>query len=279
MTDHTHQSLLVFGAGNMGKSVVGGLLTNQWPADSITLCDIEKSRHASLQQQFPHCSLISSPNEMAHSPSVILLAVKPHDMKTLCQLLTNNDHFRYSLYITVAAGLPISAYQRWLGDQVKLVRCMPNTPAAVGLAMTGLYTSSDTSETDKALADQILNSIGATLWVNKESMLDAVTALSGSGPAYVFYLMECMQKGGQALGLSAEESNKLALQTLVGAAQLAKHQAIDFETLRANVTSKGGTTEQAINCFQQNNLNKIVQDALSAAAKRAEEISQTFDKE
>jgi len=279
MNNHEQQTILIIGAGNMGKSIANGLLSNQWPAEMITFCEHLASLQGSLQESFPASPIISSPNEISTAPDIVLLAVKPHDMKSACHLLSTCEWLKSALIITVAAGLPISTYQRWLGSNVTIIRCMPNTPAAIGLAMTGLYTDKDTSLTEKNVADQILGSIGETLWVDKESMLDAVTAVSGSGPAYLFYLMEGMQKSGETLGLSAEQSYKLTLQTMLGAAQLAKHQAIDFETLRANVTSKGGTTEQAINCFKKHKLHAIIEEALSAADNRANEISQTFEKE
>ncbi len=279
MSNSNHQPILLIGAGNMGASIAKGLVATAWPAELITFCEQQTSRHDSLKQSFPDSTVISTTEDITHTPKVILLAVKPNDMADVCQSLAINQSFSNALYITIAAGLPVSCYQSWLGDHASIVRCMPNTPAAIGLAMTGLYTPESTSVNDKNLADQILSAIGKTLWVNKESILDAVTAVSGSGPAYLFYLMECMQKSGQTLGLSADESYTLTLQTMLGAAQLADQQGLDFETLRANVTSKGGTTEQAINCFMQNNLQTIVEDALTAAASRAHEISQSFGKE
>ena len=279
MSHREHQAILLIGAGNMGASIAKGLIANHWPAELITFCEQQTERHAALMHDFPQCNIIAAVTDITHTPDVILLAVKPHDMAQVCRSLSHHETLNNALFISVAAGLPISCYQAWLGRSATIVRCMPNTPAAIGLAMTGLYTADNTSQDDKQLADQILNAIGKTLWVNKESMLDAVTAVSGSGPAYLFYLMECMQNSGQALGLSSEESYALTLQTMLGAAQLAAHQGAEFGTLRANVTSKGGTTEQAINCFMKNKLQDIVDQALTAAADRAQEISQSFDKE
>jgi pyrroline-5-carboxylate reductase len=203
-------------------------------------------------------------------------------MASVCQQLASIEFTSETLFISIAAGVPISAFQRWLGEHCSIVRCMPNTPAAIGLGMTGIFTSANTSDANKSLSDQILSAIGETIWVDKESMLDAVTALSGSGPAYLFYLMECLQESGKTLGLSSQQSYQLTLQTMLGAAQLAQQlgeeQDIDFATLRANVTSKGGTTEQAINCFIENDMKKIVEGAVKAAADRACEISQSFNK-
>ena len=279
MNKTNDQSILLIGAGNMGSSIAKGLITNQWPAELITFCEQQASRHTSLKQAFPDCTVISGPEEIEFTPKVILLAVKPNDMSSVCQSLAKNKQWADCLYITIAAGLPVRAYQSWLGEQSTIIRCMPNTPAAIGMAMTGLYTHSSTKPEEKVLAEQILGAIGKVIWVDKESMLDAVTALSGSGPAYLFYLMQCLQKSGQALGLSVKDSYTLTLQTMLGAAQLADFQGLDFETLRANVTSKGGTTEQAINSFEQNDFASIVENAVQAAANRANEISQSFDQE
>ena len=277
------QSILFIGAGNMGTSIAAGLLAKQWPANQITFCENQLSRHAALAKAFPGSTIVATPEQITTLPSVVLLAVKPNDMALVCQQLASIELTPETLFISIAAGIPISAFQSWLGEHSSIVRCMPNTPAAIGLGMTGIFTTTNTSDVNKSLADQILSAIGETLWVDKESMLDAVTALSGSGPAYLFYLMECLQESGKTLGLSPQQSHQLTLQTMLGAAQLAQQlgeeQSIDFATLRANVTSKGGTTEQAINCFIENDMKKIVQNAVKAAADRACEISQSFNEE
>ncbi len=276
------QSILFIGAGNMGTSIAAGLLAKQWPANQISFCENQLSRHAALAKAFPDSAIVATLEQITALPSVILLAVKPNDMASVCQQLSSIEFTSETLFISIAAGVPISAFQRWLGEHCSIVRCMPNTPAAIGLGMTGIFTSANTSDANKSLSDQILSAVGETIWVDKESMLDAVTALSGSGPAYLFYLMECLQESGKTLGLSSQQSYQLTLQTMLGAAQLAQQlgeeQDIDFATLRANVTSKGGTTEQAINCFIENDMKKIVEDAVKAAADRACEISQSFNK-
>jgi len=279
MNNLNYPSILMIGAGNMGASIATGLLANQWPAAQITFCENNSSRHMALKNAFPGSTIISDSSEMASPAKIVLLAVKPNDMESACQKLSALDLPANTLFISIAAGVPVNAFQSWLGNQAIIVRCMPNTPAAIGLGMTGLYSHADIDSADKQLADLILSSTGKTLWVDKETMLDAVTALSGSGPAYLFYLMECLQESGEALGLNSQDSYTLTLQTMLGAAQLAQHQNIDFATLRANVASKGGTTEQAINCFIHNDMKKIVASALRAAAERAGEISQSFNKE
>tara|TARA_R110002049_G_scaffold252264_2_gene427317 strand:- start:50795 stop:51634 length:840 start_codon:yes stop_codon:yes gene_type:complete len=274
-----HLSLLIIGAGNMGTSIASGLLSRQWSASQITFCDHDLSRHDALQKAFPGSTVISDPSQITLSHKIVLLAVKPGDMSSACLKLSAMNLPADTLYLSIAAGVPVSAFQEWLGQHAVIIRSMPNTPAAIGYGMTGLYCRPDTSQIDRDLANQILSSTGETIWVEHESMLDAVTALSGSGPAYLFYLMECLQESGESLGLSAQDSYMLTLQTMLGAAQLAKQNGSDFKVLRANVTSKGGTTEQAINCFIENDLKKIVKSALKAASDKAGEISQSFNKE
>ena len=279
MNSSENQSILIIGAGNMGTSIASGLLAKQWLANQITFCDHNSSRHEALSQTFPGSTIVSDPLEASSPSKIVLLAVKPYDMQSVCLKLSTANLATSTLFISIAAGVPVSAFQNWLGHQAKIIRCMPNTPSAIGYGMTGLYSPPETNSVDRNLADQILSSTGKTLWVDKETMLDAVTALSGSGPAYLFYLMECLQESGKTLGLNAQDSYTLTLQTMLGAAQLAQQQNIDFKTLRANVTSKGGTTEQAINCLVENDMKKIVDSAVKAACEKAGEISQSFNKE
>ncbi|MFK7793944.1 MAG: pyrroline-5-carboxylate reductase [Gammaproteobacteria bacterium] len=279
MNSSAHQSILIIGAGNMGTSIASGLLAKQWPANQIIFCDHNQSRHEYLNRAFPGTKIVSEASEMTSPPKVVLLAVKPYDTESVCLKLSTLNLPASTLFISIAAGVPMTAFQNWLGPQAAIVRCMPNTPSAIGYGMAGLYSSSKANSIDRDLADQILSSTGKTIWVNKETMLDAVTALSGSGPAYLFYLMECLQESGEALGLNTQDSYTLTLQTMLGAAQLAEQQNIDFKTLRANVTSKGGTTEKAINCLTENDMKKIVDSAVKAACERASEISQSFNKE
>ncbi len=279
MNNSDSQSILIIGAGNMGTSIASGLLAKYWPTEQITFCEQDDTRHAALNKSFPESNIVSDPAEVTSPCKIILLAVKPYDMESACQKLSTINLPANTLFISIAAGVPVSAFHNWLGNQAIIVRCMPNTPAAIGLGMTGLYSHPNTDHNDKQLAEQILSTTGKTLWVDKETMLDAVTALSGSGPAYLFYLMECLQESGKSLGLNTQDSYTLTLQTMLGAAQLAQQQNIDFKTLRANVTSKGGTTEQAINCFIRNDMKKMIDSALKAASEKASEISQSFTKE
>ena len=278
MNQSKENTILVVGAGNMGTSIAKGLISKDWEDHQFIFCEQEIKRHGLLANTFPGCTIIPNIASLQHTPDIILLAVKPNDMSTVCKQIAACN-LSSSLFISIAAGVPVSAYRRWLGDGSKIVRCMPNTPAAIGAGITGLFTPATTSSKDKSVANEVLSAVGETVWVEDESLIDAVTAVSGSGPAYLFYFMECMQASGEHLGLSAEDSYRLTLKTMLGAAKLADSDSGSFEKLRENVTSKGGTTEQAILCFQQNNAQQIIDQAVKAAANRASEISHTFDDE
>ena len=270
------EKIVVMGVGNMGASLVRGLLNNNFPAERISLVYREPAEADRLALDFPGCSLTTF-NAALASPASFILALKPKDTLPLCRDIAASMDTANSLFISVAAGIPYQSLQDTLGAAAIVVRSMPNTPAAIGYGMTGLYTDENTSTIYRDKADNILRSVGKTLWLNNESALDAVTALSGSGPAYLFYFMECLQQGGQALGLSAEESTLLTLEMIHGAAKLALASDASFAQLRSNVTSKGGTTEAALGSLSTNDLQKLITQALQAAAERSKEISQSFE--
>ena len=278
MNQSTEKCILVVGAGNMGCSIAKGLISKDWQEHQFIFCEQLIERHALLANTFPGSTIIADFASLEKTPDIILLAVKPNDMHLVCKQLAERK-FSSTLFISIAAGVPVSVYLRWLGDGTTIVRCMPNTPAAIGAGITGLYTPSNTSSNDKNIASEVLSAIGKIVWVEDESLINVVTAISGSGPAYLFYFMECMQASGEALGLSAAESHQLTLQTMLGAAQLADSDTTSFQQLRENVTSKGGTTEQAIKCFEHNKTQQIIDQAVKAAANKASDISNSFDNE
>ena len=271
-------TVLIVGAGNMGCSIANGLLAKQWSDKQLIFCEQQTARHEQLKNTFPNSDVVDELSSLKIIPDIILLAVKPNDMQAVCKQIVNANQLS-ALFISIAAGVPIKSFQQWLGNDIVIVRCMPNTPAAIGAGITGLFTPEHTSQDNKNIAEEVLSSIGKTVWLDKESLIDAVTAISGSGPAYLFYFMECIQKSAADLGLSPDDSYHLTLQTMLGAAQLANDGNISFQQLRDNVTSKGGTTEQAILSFTQNNTQQIIDQAVKAAAKKATEISQSFDEE
>lgn len=271
------RTILIIGAGNMGCSLASGLIHHGWEPSNLSLCESQASKHSALSKQFPGSTIIESLKAYSGKPTSIILAVKPHDIPETCKSLSACGFSNDTLYISIAAGISTQSIKKWLGKETEIVRCMPNTPASIGMGITGLYTGKSTPKEHINLADSILQSVGMTVWVNSEQQLDAVTAVSGSGPAYLYYLMECLQDAGQELGLSNKDCYDLTLQTMLGAAQLAKHQSESFETLRNNVTSKGGTTEHAIKTFEKHDFKKIISKAINAAFERAATISKSFD--
>lgn len=274
-----NKSVIVMGGGNMGSSLIKGMLTNHWRAERITICEQNPSRRSWLNTEFPQCHIVANCTSPIPPASIVILAVKPQDMRLVCEQIAAGSFAADTLFISIAAGVPVQAIQRWLDTKARIVRCMPNTPAAIGHGITGLYAGTGACSKDKKCAQEILSGAGKVLWLQDEAMLDAVTAISGSGPAYLFYFMECLQESGRNLGLSAEDSYALTLQTMAGAALLAQEQNKSFAELRANVTSKGGTTEQAIGRLVDHDLKTIIDAAVHAAAARAGEISKSFSED
>lgn len=264
------QAICFIGAGNMAASLIGGLIANGTEAASITACDTNPDTMKSLQQQYG----INTNGDNLHaceSADIVILAVKPQVMQVVCEALVSLSADRDRLFISIAAGVPSAAIDAWLGGDRAIVRCMPNTPALLQLGATGLYANSRVSDSQQQAANDILEAVGVSLWVDAEAQLDAVTAVSGSGPAYFFYFIECLQAAGVKLGLSNEVAATLARQTALGAASMSVGQ--DVAELRANVTSKKGTTEQAILSFQNNGLDRLVNEATAAARDRAVELA------
>ncbi|MCW9014231.1 MAG: pyrroline-5-carboxylate reductase [Gammaproteobacteria bacterium] len=266
------------GGGNMTTSLVGGLLANHYPADLITIAEPDAEKLNQLAQQFK-INTTTDNNQAVASADVVVLAVKPQILQLVCKDIAKNVQDKRPLIISIAAGIRSTDIDRWLGGNCSLVRSMPNTPALLQTGATGLYANSKVNVEQKRAAENLLSAAGITVWVKEESQLDAVTAVSGSGPAYFFLLMEAMQKAGEQLGLDAATAQKLTLQTALGAARMATESDTDPATLRTRVTSKGGTTEAAINCFQQNEFETLVNKALSAAQNRATELADILGKD
>jgi len=265
----THSTICFIGSGNMASSLIGGLISKGFPADKIISCDIDPVKLAQLEKDF-NIRTDTDNNHAIPQADIVLLAVKPQVLQNVCQSLTQSSH--HPLFISIAAGVREPDINRWLGDNQAIVRCMPNTPALVGLGASGLYANESVTDEQKLNAEQILQSTGITVWVAQETELDAVTAISGSGPAYFFLFIEALQQAAEQLGLNKETAASLARQTALGASTMAINK--DVVTLRQQVTSKGGTTEQAIQSFQQNNLQQLVLDATRAAERRSIELAE-----
>jgi pyrroline-5-carboxylate reductase len=268
------------GGGNMASSLIGGLISAGVSASKITVSEPDPGRNQALKAQFEINTV--SDNDQLINCEIIVLAVKPQLLQNVCQQLkvTATNH---SLFISIAAGVRSTDINRWLqSNQTQnnaIVRCMPNTPSLVQTGASGLFANSEVSGKQKTQATKIMEAVGIVIWVDKEEQLDAVTAVSGSGPAYYFLMMEAMQQAGENLGLSPETAKQLVLQTALGSARMAIESSESTKTLRQQVTSKGGTTEQAILSFQSANFNQIVENALKAAKERsislADELSST----
>lgn len=261
----------------MASSLIGGLLSSSTKTDQILVAEPDKSKCRQLQNQFSIQTTGNNADVLGYD--VVVLAVKPQLLQTVCRELAASASTNQPLFISIATGVHSTDINRWLGADKAIVRCMPNTPALLQTGATALLANENVSASQKKLAEDIMHSVGIALWVDNENELDAVTALSGSGPAYFFLLMEAMQDAGTELGLDATTAQKLTLQTALGAARMATESDVDVASLRARVTSKGGTTEQAINSFENAGFQQIVKDALKAACKRSETLADELGKD
>jgi len=262
------------GAGNMANSLIRGLLARGASPDSLMAADIDSDKLAVLRSE---CGIATvNSRDIATTADVVVLAVKPQVMKDACRQLQPALQGRSCLVVSVAAGITCEHLQRWLGDGTALVRCMPNTPALVGQGATALYANSRVDATQRTLAENILSAVGLVTWLDNEEAMDAVTALSGSGPAYFFLLMEAMQDAALDMGLDVETARQLTCQTARGAAELAASSTATTAELRRQVTSPGGTTEMALQQFEAGGLRKLVAKALLAAQQRSRELAKEF---
>lgn len=260
------------GGGNMASSLINGLITSGHSASQIWVSDANPD---TLQTLVTNLKVNASSNndELVKQVDVVVLAVKPQIMRMVAEALDKNEHSKNVLFVSIAAGISQASLAEWLGTDVAIVRCMPNTPALVLTGATALHANSIVSDEQKDLAENILRAVGISLWVEKESELDAVTAVSGSGPAYYFLLMEAMEKSALELGLSESTARLLIQQTALGAAKIALESEDTPSELRRKVTSPGGTTEQAINTFEDGGFSSLVSKALHAARDRSIEMS------
>lgn len=266
--------LLLLGGGNMGRSLIGGLLRHGWEAGRIAVSDPDPQSHQVLSEEFGLQRRFYE-NSLAYDemrPEVLLFAVKPGQMPATATDLAPWMVAERPLLMTIAAGVRADDLARWTGGHCPVVRVMPNTPALVGAGMSVLYARDEASEEQRELAERIMRSVGQTLWVDDEGLMDAATAVSGSGPAYFFAFMQAMIEGACGMGLSEEQARMLVLETARGAQELASASEESLRTLCQQVTSKGGTTEAALGVMESNGFREIVAEALEAARRRAREI-------
>jgi pyrroline-5-carboxylate reductase len=271
MTTHT-PTIAVIGAGNMGHALIGGLLAKNHPPQNLLACDPSLEKLEDIKQKFS-IQTFSHNDTAIPQADVIIFAVKPQVMSSVAIAAAKLIQTKKPLIISIAAGIRESNLQQWLGGELAIVRCMPNTPALIGCGASALFANSYTNTSQRDLAEFILGCVGITVWLEDEKQMDAVTALSGSGPAYFFLFMEALQNTGHDLGLPLETARLLTLQTAYGAARLALESHETITELRHHVTSPGGTTEAALEILEKAApLQKLIAKALQAAQKRSEEL-------
>ncbi|HUP98076.1 MAG TPA: pyrroline-5-carboxylate reductase [Usitatibacter sp.] len=265
------------GGGNMARAIIGGLLAKQAASvDEILVIEPDASARLRLLAEFG-VKAVEAPGAELAAAHAVILAVKPQNMRDAAQAV--GREVADPLFITIAAGIRIADLSRWLGGRARIVRAMPNTPAMVHAGITGLHASAGVDEADRAQAERLMGAVGATLWFDAESDLDAVVAVSGSGPAYVFYAIEALEEAARSLGLPEGASRSLALWTFVGATKLAIERGEEPAALRAQVTSKGGTTEAALRVLQGADMKGNFVAAVKAARDRSIELGDALGKD
>ena len=256
----------------MARSIIGGLAKQGYPTANICTSDPNPSTLAALQADFG--TRVAADNATAVAGAdVVVLAVKPQVMKEVCCALQSHLPAE-ALIISIAAGISCASIARWLGTERHLVRCMPNTPALVQMGASGLFAAAGVTAEEKGIAENILAAVGTVAWVEDEDLLHAVTAVSGSGPAYFFLFLEAMEQAAVQQGLDPATARQLAVQTAAGAARLAQASELALAELRRQVTSPGGTTERAIAAFEQHQLRQTVDIAMQACANRSRELAE-----
>jgi pyrroline-5-carboxylate reductase len=259
------------GAGNMAYALIKGLLNNGFDANQINISDPNEELLLNRESELKVTTYSDNTSLLSNS-DIIFFAVKPQVLSSVCLELKGVVKSKH-LFVSIVAGIRSSDINRWLGGNFALIRTMPNTPALFQSGVTGLFANEVVDNEQKSLVESILSSVGECFWVNEEKLIDAITAISGSGPAYFFLLMESMKQAGMALGLDEETANSLSIQTAYGASLMANKTGKDSRTLRTEVTSPNGTTQSAIESFQDQNFEGIVANATRAAYDRARELS------
>ena len=268
-------SIGFIGGGNMGASLIGGLVATGTPPDAIWVSDPDTPKLGDLKSRFG-VNAGSDNDSVASRCATVVLAVKPQIMQAVVQDLAPVLGAHRPLLVSIAAGVREAHINRWAGGGMAIVRTMPNTPALVGCGATALFANDRVDAGQRDRADAILRAVGITIWVDDEAQLDAVTALSGSGPAYYFLLMEIMQATGEAMGLDADAARRLTLQTALGAARIANESDESPAVLRERVTSPGGTTERALLMMRDGGIDRVVADGIQGARQRSIELGDAF---
>ncbi|MFZ6649057.1 pyrroline-5-carboxylate reductase [Undibacterium sp. TJN25] len=261
------------GGGNMATALVGGLAVKLTSPNNIHVIDLNQDSLTRMEAQFGVNTALAIDGALAPC-DVIILAVKPQQLRDVVTQL--RPHLSGQLLLSIAAGIRAEDISRWLGGYDAIVRSMPNTPALISKGVTGMVAMAGVSAEQRQAADNIMRAVGATVWLDDEALIDSVTAVSGSGPAYVFYFIEAMQQAAAELGLNAEQGTQLAIATFTGAAELAAQSADQVSVLREKVTSKGGTTYAALTSLESSGVKAAIVQAIKAAAARGKELGDEF---
>ena len=264
------------GGGNMATALIGGLLRQGASAANISVVEPFEAARAKLTQDFG-VACTAAPGAGVAASELIVMAVKPQNMREAAAAVA--PQLKQQLVLSIAAGTRVADLSRWLGGHPAIVRTMPNTPALIGMGITGMFAASAVSTAQRAAAEQVLRAVGDVVWINDEALIDPVTAISGSGPAYVFYFLEALAEAGVKLGLDAADAKRLALATFAGAAKLAADSPDDFATLRSKVTSKGGTTAAALAVMAERQVKEAIIAAAEAASARGREMGALLGKD
>jgi pyrroline-5-carboxylate reductase len=261
------------GAGNMASCLIGGLINSGYDPQDIWATNPTSIKLQKLAENY-HIHTTQNNHFAVEQADIVIFCVKPQGLKEVAIDLAPAIQKHKPLIISIAAGITQQALQTWLGENLPMIRCMPNTPALVSCGTTGLYANNNVTEQQKINAESIFRSVGITLWLTQETDIDKITAISGSGPAYFFLMMEALEQSAIMLGFNSEQAHLLTLQTALGAARLALSNQVDLPTLRQQVTSPGGTTAAAIHLFEQSKIREIFSQAVQAAHQRARELAQ-----
>ena len=269
-------NITFIGGGNMARAIIGGLLNKGFAPEAIGVVEVSPEARERLQREL-RVRCFGSPEQATPFGDLLVMAVKPQQMHAAAGQVA--PAFSGQLVVSIAAGTRLADLSRWLGGHRLLVRCMPNTPALIGAGVTAVYAAPGVSEAQRASAAQVLEAVGMVLWVKDEGLLDPVTAVSGSGPAYVYYFIEAMQQAATELGLSPEQARTLSLQTFLGAARLAAGSPEPVSVLRERVTSKGGTTEAALASMAADQVREAIVRAIRAASERGRQLGEELGKD
>ena len=271
-----NDSIAFIGGGNMARSLVGGLLARGRAPASIRIAEPVAALRDALQADFG-VAVFADGAQAIEGAATWVLATKPQVLRGVCEALAAQAQAQRPLVVSIAAGITAVQLERWLGGDIAVVRSMPNTPALLGAGVTGLYAGGKVDAAGRTFAEALLSAAGKTVWIGDEALMDAVTAVSGSGPAYVFLLAEAMIDAGIAQGLPAEAARVLAIQTVLGAARMLDESGVDAAELRRRVTSPNGTTQAAVEYFEAGGLRTLVAGAIHAARIRGQELSAAND--